>query len=62
MEVIADMSDDNIHDVDKCKSPYRKIGEGIALAALIIAATVLEIHGKESRGLWALVVIWIIFL
>jgi hypothetical protein len=36
------------------------IGKGIAMAALIWATVYLEMHGKETSGLWTLIVIWII--
>ncbi len=34
------------------------IGEGIAFAALCIAAAWLEVSGKNAAGLWFLVVLW----
>ena len=37
------------------------IGKGIAMAALIASATVLEIKGKETFLLWMIIFIWIIF-
>ena len=37
------------------------IGKGIAMAALIASATVLDIKGKETFSLWLLIFIWIIF-
>ena len=35
----------------------RKIGEGIAFAALCFTAAWLEINGKPAYGLWVLIVI-----
>lgn len=35
------------------------LGQGIAFAALVAAATVLEIYGKPAQGLWLLVVVWV---
>lgn len=37
------------------------LGKGLAFAALVAAATALELNGKEASGLWFLVVIWVIF-
>jgi len=34
------------------------LGQCIAFAALVAAATVLEINGKFAQGLWLLVVVW----
>lgn len=38
-----------------------QVGKGIAIAALIAAATTLEMHDKPAGGLWTLIVLWIIF-
>jgi hypothetical protein len=37
------------------------LGEGIAFAGLAIAAAWLEIAGKTTGGLWAVVVLWWMF-
>lgn len=39
-----------------------KLGQGIALAGVALAAALLEIHDKPAAGLWVLVVIWAILL
>ncbi len=36
------------------------LGKGLAFAALVAAATALELNSKEADGLWLLVVIWVI--
>lgn len=37
------------------------LGKGLAFCALVIAATVLEIKGKEVDEIWLLVACWAIF-
>lgn len=39
-----------------------KLGEGIALAALIVCCAWMDIAGKGAGNLWVLVVIWALFL
>jgi len=36
-----------------------RIGQGIARAALVAGATVLEIFDKPAAGLWAVIVVWV---
>jgi len=36
------------------------LGKGIAMAALMLSATWLEVNGLKSSGLWVLAVIWIL--
>lgn len=37
------------------------IGKGIAFASLVAGATWLELSGKESGGLWFVIVMWVLF-
>ncbi len=39
---------------------YAHIGKALAFSSLVAAATILEICGLESGGLWIIIVIWII--
>lgn len=39
----------------------RGLGEGIAFAALCLAAAALEIFDKDTSGLWVIIVLWAIF-
>jgi hypothetical protein len=36
------------------------IGQGVAFAALVASAVVLELYDKPSDGLWVLIVVWAI--
>jgi|GEM_PF-4350997 len=40
----------------------KKIGEAIGFTALVAAATILELNGHPTTGLWVLIVIWAITL
>ena len=37
------------------------LGEGIAFISVVAAAAFLEVNGRQAEGLWALIVIWVVF-
>lgn len=38
-----------------------RIGQGIAIAGLALAAAWLDMSDKDATGLWVILVLWIIF-
>jgi hypothetical protein len=38
-----------------------QFAKAAALIALMVCATILDVHGRDAGGIWFLIVLWIVF-